>query len=598
MGNGLGERTTPGVPLTYDKTVPSLGGSEPHAGGWLPSLAIVTVAVVAFHWPLLVNDGLYFEDFFLYDWFIDGRKDTFFGHFGMYGHLIPAYLMWPLSQLPNSIFFFKFTAFIFLLIASLATFGVLAKLGYFSRAQAALLAILAVVYPGHLTTAHINLVFHFICYAAFWTAALVVLESESKVRFLRVLYRMAAGFLFFLSFGLNSLLVFHFGFLAVLLLRSHSARNDLLPQTVRSFIAEYWDLIAIPFIFWIWRQVIVSPYGVGLAHTPIHIDLYQVFRIYLSAARLVITQIFAVGLYSLTFLFVFVALFFMLKKSGKLLTAVWSSASPNPFWILCFALLLIFLGVFPYAVTDRGLGRWDSDGSARNRILIMLPMALFLLSALAILLRKWPRIYIATLVALICSFGMYRLSVYETWQAEAIKNHSILTNLKQLPGVGDIHVFGVRDLVVEGFDRVRLPHGYSSMFLHPDNAFKLALGDFSRFVFYESASSDKAQEGPWYSKTDAQVLNPVFFPNFHITQFPVFIPNSFEPCGRQAALIISHGPGFQTNQMVFTYYYYKFFEPEKLREYVMSLTSLDLVPRKAPSSCASNELQTERHSSL
>ena len=551
-------------------------------GGWLPSLGLAAAVVVAFHWPLLLNDGVYFEDFFLFDWFSDGRKDTFFGHLRMYGNLIPAYFTWAIFELPHNIFFFKLIAFGSILIASIAIFGMLRKVGYFTRMQAAAIAALAAVYPGHLNTTHLSVVFHLICYAAYWVAVLLVLESSIGSRRLRLLMRTSAALLFFLAFGLNSLLVFHFGFIALLLLRFRQESGYKYARLARSFIAEYWDVLAIPFVFWFWRQVIVVPYGEGALHTAIQFDFFLVARIYLSAARLFVTQFFAVGLYPLAFLPIFATVLLLLRKKDRRLEAVWNTAKSNPWAVFCFALLLIFLGIFPYAVTDRGLGQWASDAASRNRILIMLPMALLLLSGLAILLRRWPKIYVASVIALIGSFGIYRLSVYEIWEAEAIKNHSIMHNLARLKEAREVHVFGVRDLVVDGFDRVRLPHGYSSLFLHPNNAFKLVFGDFTRFVYFEGSSTEGAERGPWYTPDQAQSMNPVYFPK---SRNPLFIPASFDPCARQAALVISPGADFRSKRLLASYYYFKFLQPERMGEFLGSLTVLSLVPRWPPTSC-------------
>lgn len=526
---------------------------------------LIALVVLLCHGLLLLNDGLYYDDIHLYDMLKNRDWETLYTALSMYGNDYIAFYDWFFSFLPHMVFAFKLMTFVNILFSAFLTYRICVKSGFLGSAESMFVAVLSAVYPAHMMTFAINISYHFISYTLFLVAVNLAMDAN-KLKGVRLLiWRILTCSIFFLSYMTNSLLVFHFGFLLFYYAYSQRQLTRRLLDRPFSFAIRHWDLILIPFVFWIWKHNFTPVWGWAIGYNEVSFNLPSMLRIYINLVRVIAWHL--INSASNPFFSGSFILFGVVYCAKRLKWHTFFQPQPRFLPLLNFGLLLLFLGAFPYVAVGKGFGSVASvDWDSRNCLLIGLPMALILVVTSLKIFKSTSRWNLIFLVALVLTFSSHRVSVYVTWQAEAIKHRSTLFNLSNLEGSRDIHIFGIQD----GY-----PIAEKNTMLWWGIALKQAFGDFTRFGFYEGLPNYNANSGHWYSSQDIKDRIKGFIRNTS--------PKEFNPRAKQAQLIIERGFFKDSPTLVIPYYYYKFINTTKLPEFLRKFTKLTLIPRTPPS---------------
>jgi hypothetical protein len=548
---------------------------------------LIGVVVLICHGLLIINDGLYYDDIHLIDVLQSGNWDELHSFQSMYGNTLAAYYDWLFSVFENPVFAFKLTAFLSLLFSAFLIYHICTESGFIGSTESVFIALLSVVYPASLMTFVINLSFHFVCLMLFLLAVYFAMITVRVNKKRALLLRVLASALFFLSYSTNSILVFHFGFLLFYYLYTQGELGRRILEKPFSFFKRHWELILLPFIFWMWKQLFTPVHGFAITdmetYNKVVIDPVIYVQLYAKLFKSIGYHIGLIAFHPIFFIGTLIIVAFI-YCGLKLKWHQQFQSRKSLVYLIPIGLILLFAASFAYVAVGKGFGDGTGIGNngfeSRNMLLCGIPMAIILVSAISIILDTMPRLKVIILCAIVVTFSIFRISYYVVWQAESVKNQSTLHNLVNMTsGSEDYHVIGIFDAY---------PIAGNDTLLWWAIAFKRTFGDFTRFGFYEKRVKE-TDDGPvwkyrypelygsesqphhWYTLEDIRKLITGFFKNVN----PIY----FNPKGRQATLTIERGAFNNNLELVWKYYYYKFFQPDKLGEFLTRITRLSLIER-------------------
>src|SRR5688572_25397845 len=125
------------------------------------------------------------------------------------------------SLFPDLLLAARSGAFLIVAACGVVSYFLCVESGYVDNAEATFIALISMVYPGYLMHTSITLSVFTFGTLLFLVAALLALRSERASGLRHLAMRLAALLLFFLSFSVNSLLVYFGAFLALHFLVLH-----------------------------------------------------------------------------------------------------------------------------------------------------------------------------------------------------------------------------------------------------------------------------------------------------------------------------------------------------------------------------------------
>jgi len=366
------------------------------------------LAVVA-HGLLLLNDGIYWDDWYLYT----ALQQHNWPAIALLGHRgIPTdpYLYWIIGY-GGRVFAFKLVKFVALALVALLVYESCLASRRVPRGQALAIAALSLTFPGDETSVILMTADYAVYYAIFWIAVLLGFLSENKTALL-----WASIPCFLLSFNLNSLLVFYFGFvIAVFRFRK------------RDFI-----LVSLPFVFWIARLLFFAPDGYFASYNTIDLRPASLIRQMLQFAYfagLLQTNDMLQRLVSVPLLVIAVCIFAFAFHSRIPLGSERATARRR----MLYSLLLVFLAILPYAAV-RKAPVVAHGPNTRCEILLAVPVACFIVWSIAFVFRVsdgLSRPAFLTLMIVLTAFTVLTIHTYVAWQAEWEKERALIFSLTQ-----------------------------------------------------------------------------------------------------------------------------------------------------------------------
>ncbi|WP_271503241.1 hypothetical protein [Bradyrhizobium sp. CCBAU 11357] len=405
----------------------------------LRAIAILIVVLLVAHAPMLLNDGIFMDDWLVLkprpDYFIDidfllnGAGHPIFYSYDRFANWTGAPVVVMVSLALAGI---VFGAVCLVLTAT--------RLGLLDRAEAVGFALIVWTYPGYqLWAGKANAVYVF-SFGLLFIGAWLLTLAFSAVGLRRVLLRVLASLVFLLSFALNSTIVLYavvmFG-LFVAIWRSGDAAHGFVRRTWLAAwccVLRYPELVVLPLVYWgtlnIWFKrigVYAQHYG---AHFPTLGELARGWSAFFAASyRDVLTHAIRAAV-QVPALFIAAAVLvgivlLLLRRDAK--TTASRSAITVP---LALAVVLFLALSSPYLIA--GL-RPSSVHFYESRHLLMfgVPLALTLL-AFKRQAERWtgPGAAFAAIfgASLIVSIGML-WSDYVFMQARALKQQALARDL-------------------------------------------------------------------------------------------------------------------------------------------------------------------------
>lgn len=534
---------------------------------WVDYLVIVVVGLVT-HGLLLLNDGIYWDGWLVYSSFMEKAPDYLSLCFAGAGRPMELCFHRLMGRFPDIILGYKWVAFLSVVFAAMLVYTICRESNLVNRGESLLIAIMALVYPAFHVGVEMTITAYLFFYLLFFLAVWLAFKSENAKGVIRCLWRAFALVFFFFSFSLNSLLVFFYGFILVLMLHARQWQGFSLRQTAVLFLPRHIDYIILPFLFWVLNGWFfpLSEFYAHASDKLFKLDGASIKNCFIGFLQYAVCDQWADAWGKLLALPRFMLLILLLAYwayNAFRMEKFRCFSSENRAWYFIIIGVVIFVaGIFPYLVVGAfpKIYNWDT----RHAILLGLPVA-FVITGIT-------KLVFSTKDGVISKFGFMFLSFiiiafiltnnhnYIAWQARWINDRSVMTNLSKMTIANNIATFWINDNTAFG---QRGFWEWSSMFKQAwNNESHLGIsGCFSPKVapnalYFYSTLSDKGYNLAAYN-----------------------------PKGAQAILTILPGPRAKDNySLVRSYFKCRFFRPELMNDFLAGVTRLhiDITPREGP----------------
>ena len=221
----------------------------------LPALGVAAVLVIVAQLPILLNDGLFADDWLEVG--ISANLPLDLGFLLAAGHPFEYALFSVANAFAQPILFQQLIAFGSVVVGCLVLCDIALRLNAVRPAEAVVIALMALAYPGYELWAGKGTAGYVACYGLLLVGArlwLALVERGSKFS---PLLRGAALLCFFVSFSLNSIIVLFvlaLPTIGALYLRRGSpgiGAGLLVARTLGLILRRHWDFVLLPFVFWL-----------------------------------------------------------------------------------------------------------------------------------------------------------------------------------------------------------------------------------------------------------------------------------------------------------------------------------------------------------
>lgn len=378
---------------------------------------------------------IYFDDWTL----INQKKEDLINIFNEAGNSFFGYIHYFLIEYTGT-FSYKVFIFISYFLSGLLLNEILKRIVLISREERVFIVIIFLILPVNFARiALIDFPYAF-CYILFFLSFFLFCKYLDNKIFI---YRLLSLVLFFISFQVNSFLVFY---LIVFFYGLYKLYDNNIKKYAINIVKliDFWSL---PIIFFIFKSIYLIPTGP-------HASYYEINQEKIMNAFLSTVYIFKRFFYeffilipkytSIEMIVVFyLIIFYIIKRSGLVLF----TNNPLSFKILSLFLLgfcLTFISIYPYMVVNTSPSFFDWD--SRHMLLLSLGVALCLLSFYSIFNKKIKFIFFLSIIVL---FTTINTNIYYCYIIDGIKQDAILLNIKQNKEIKKYNTFIVYDELKE-----------------------------------------------------------------------------------------------------------------------------------------------------
>ena len=508
---------------------------------------------------VILNRGLFLDGWFLEGW---SKKETwhilkrFTGEVGMpyIYHLHKA-----ISSARVGKTAYNFINVISLIGAAYAVSYLCVQSGYLSFQESILIAALMLAYPGQQIACEKSVTQYFLCTLLFYLGAALNIQSELSIGTESVLLWIASLTLLFLSFNMNSLLVYYLGFLIykiVFIAKAGELNLHFL------FLIKNSILVILPPLFWILKNWLTPRSGYYLEYNSISFQPKRLFQglVSLISEGTLGCYVEAVRWFLKNPIWVVLIIFSMWL--GKSLFAVTPSIGSIELRLLIFSAILILLAAGPYILVGQPFGTFG--WATKNNVLLALPCALFIYSGASIVFK--PEVKGFFLLAVIFVGAIYLIHVYASWIALWAKNLSALKQASEEKLFKDAAVVEVCDSYpTELCNRSRPEHwdiSLTYMFTYQTQAVR-------HFGIVGNEQSNLA------SYSSKEIKNKIIQ-----TTVP-YVLEDIDTSGNQIRLKIEKGKhSWGDTKTAFKYLFYSLFAPKELNSFLAKLVKTEIVSLK------------------
>lgn len=529
-----------------------------------PYLLLGVIAVFS-HGLLLLNDGTYWDEWLLGSYLAEDNWAEVNLWATEAGLPAVGYFYWGLKLL-GLFSFYKIIAFFLLFFTSVLVFKLCRVFNWLTQVEAVSVAALSLVYPAYQTTIELSTFRYLFFYGLFLFVVLQLwktVRTEMPLR-LTPLHRGVLLVILFFSFNLNSLLVYYFPFLFVVFWQIKEQNSISWQEVAKTHLLGKLDFIVLPFVHYAIKAIFFPAYGAYAGYNELHLNMASIVaqsgnfarnalygQIDTSLANLFAHPLLVISLLPLTYL--------AYTRYQSTISGVLEPIKIIPaFAPLLFGVVLLLSGVFPYVAV--GVSPTLSGWSTRHALLVALPLALLIVLLLRPLWIDRPAgaqggldgRFIAALLGgmLVVAFSLSTASYYVSWQARAVKDKAIMTDLAEVAVLKNFSVFWINDQYPLGGERLYRFYEWAGMF-------KKTWGDESRIGFQVQG----------YPPGALTAYKSLYNKSNNLSEF--------DPSGCQAGLVIRPGAlQYSETQLVWKYFQYKFFEPQKMTDFLHGVVNI------------------------
>lgn len=397
-------------------------------------LAILT------HGLMLINDGIYWESWNIHTNYVsvDGdanahRVSDIDGR--VFSRLIYREII--AFLFPNFAFGFRLAAFSCIIISTLLIYLLSGYVSTISQAQRFWLSAFVLASPHHVLSLDYVYVQYSLDVMLFYLATLLAIQAnvDQHQKWLRLIFRIFAILLFFLSFSTGSLLVFYLGAYVYMIYATSRfiflpSSDQTAPNILRQILKNL-DFLFLPIIFWLGVRMLfpqTAQWILELGYNQLSTSVLFDFKIW---SYFLYIGILALVNNSIQFYVTwpFAIILFLLYLARKLAAHRQHSASQfkvdlrNFFITLTIGIIGVLLATFPYIAVGREIYP-DSflNNLLRYFVLYPLPVAILCLALTHMLSRRM-------IVVILLAFIYANLDLYLVYQARFVKDLSVRQHL-------------------------------------------------------------------------------------------------------------------------------------------------------------------------
>jgi len=441
------------------------------------------LTLMACHGLLLMNDGIYWDDWLSIGYLKNGDWQSLSEQTSEMGLPLLGYFQWTLKLL-NIYTHYKIIAFLLIYISSVLIYKTSLNLRILTATESFLIAVIFIAFPAYQVTVLFCTLNYLFCLSLFYLAAYIYVESLGKkslglIRMLRV----GAATIFFISFNLNSLLVYFYAFLMLMFFSQKSRDGGTWIKNLSSFIRANWPIIILPIAYWVIRSIFTPPHGLYANYHRLDVSAWQIFSLSISFIRVsVFGQFFSaardlgdhVTVWLVLLIGVCVAYGYLIRNQRvkNRVRENWFN-DKHAISAFGFGLIALICAIFPYAAV--GLSPESAGFGTRHNVLISLPVAILIISVFRIYSQSYGQLNLSSQIgfkrnqlliisSVVLSFALSCNHYYISWEARAIKDRAFMHVLQSNPKLGDYATYWIDDRFQAGPALEYSYYEYSSMF--------------------------------------------------------------------------------------------------------------------------------------
>jgi len=537
-------------------------------------LALLFLITLFCHGLLLINDGMYWDGWIVNGWQKKKQWEIMKRLYSEVGMPILYFQHKFFSFLPKAKYFYNLLAFLSLFISSAIIFIIGVKFVALPTSVAFIIALLMVCYPGQqMGVERVISMQYFMPMALFYLACFFSLESAVTNSEYAVFFHILAIVLFLLSFNMNSLLVYYWGFIVFFAL--FTIQNFSIGQ-LGIFILGHIDYCILPFIYWIFKETLSPRHGNYSNYNKIipnsesnPLDTQRIKRTmhYFSNFIILSLKNGVIGVYiqsvSLLFkkyvLFLFAViitlcgLFFILSND-----VTYNITSFQGGLIFSFGILLLILAGIPYILIGQSFGA--RGWATKNNVLLGLPLSLIIFGLFSVFFL--PKYVISLIFIIIVSNIVYLNYINLSWIALWVKYCSTLLNLQKNMSLKKFSIFRVYD-----------NHSLKGSFdIHPEH-------DVVYLIYmFDSIWEDKLRLGIYEKKFSLEPYSQERIRDIIKNTTIDYALKEIDLEGKQAIIVITDGTQMFTEvKSAMRYIYYKFFQTEGLNHFLLNYSNIEVI---------------------
>lgn len=528
------------------------------------SIGIILLMVILAHGLNILNDGIYSDGWMIYHHIHDMDYDKL--------RLISidvglpewgSYYYWVLAKLGDVVFVSRIATFIAIGVVSIAVYYFLRQLRLFSERETVICCIVAAVYSAYQMEVNIIMAFSTFCLMCFYVGIALYQYSMGQNGGLKAwLLQIVSMILLFMSFNLNSLLVYYYG---LLLIVHHYAGMLRWRELKRLAISRHAIMYIIPIAYWImkvalypkasyfdtYNEFIRNPvaWGVGL------------FKFLMNAVNAQIS----LGMSNLLiYPLMFVGAFFLAKKLQSIddeSPADARSLTPNGVIAVGGWLFLFSVGAYVLVGKSPSIDGWDS----RMSILVSLSVGVVVIGMMRYVMNSvtrdvvGKRIVMFIVASMIFGFVMTNWKNSIAWELNWIRDVALMEQLHVSPEWKGNSIYAIRDDT-----------------------------EFPDVVRYHAVAYAGILKRVWGGESRVG-LNPFPCQDYDVKKQMDILSQSkkalnwimiseFDPEGESVGLRIRRRGDLQNHTIFAKYYYYKYFRPELMADFLRTVFSIDRIP--------------------
>lgn len=365
---------------------------------------------------LLINLGVFWDDWTLYNM----SSTIILDKFKQAGIPYAGYFHNFLLSIGNGVSVYRILAFVTYFLSAVFLYFILYKIDEIDRFDCFLIVTFFAILP--VNSARIALIDspYALCHFLFWLGFLFL---SLYLKDNKIVFRIIALMLFFLSFVTASLLVFYV--LVVLYIAYFEFYKWSLNDLFIKKIIKYSDFIVLPIVYWVIKTLYFTPYGLYAEYNQLSLKkLYYVPQLLLLSLYTSFVELFKQLFITNSFILLIIlgiVIFPLLQNRCS------QKANDRKFMFFYFGWFLFFLAVYPYTAVGRnpGLIDWNS----RHQLLIPLGVSIIIIYGIKILI-PFERIQKIFYSLFISSFLLTNISLYIDFQKDWYKQVSLIENFK------------------------------------------------------------------------------------------------------------------------------------------------------------------------